>query len=60
MELMAGEREKFMKEMCAAPGVGPDQLSPSHSERDPHFRLDDIHDLTKDQIRERTMAKFAS
>lgn len=29
-------------------------------ERDPHFRLDDIHDLTKDQVRERTMAKFAS
>ncbi|CAH7675837.1 acyl-coenzyme a oxidase 1 [Phakopsora pachyrhizi] len=29
-------------------------------ERDPGFRLDDIHDLTKDQIRERTMAKFAN
>ncbi|KAH9473481.1 hypothetical protein MJO28_000690 [Puccinia striiformis f. sp. tritici] len=29
-------------------------------ERDPAFRLDDIHDLTKDQIRERTMAKFAN
>lgn len=24
------------------------------------FRLDDIHDLTKNQIRERTMAKFGS
>jgi len=29
-------------------------------ERDPAFRLDDIHDLTKDQIRERTMTKFAN
>ena len=29
-------------------------------ERDPLFRLDDIHDLTKSQLRERTMAKFAS
>ncbi|GAA6009547.1 hypothetical protein JCM10207_003821 [Rhodosporidiobolus poonsookiae] len=29
-------------------------------ERDPLFRLDDIHDLTKAQIRERTMAKFSS
>lgn len=29
-------------------------------ERDPAFKLDDIHDLTKDQIRERTMAKFAN
>ncbi|GAA5822351.1 hypothetical protein JCM11251_006310 [Rhodosporidiobolus azoricus] len=28
--------------------------------RDPLFRLDDIHDLTKAQIRERTMAKFPS
>ncbi|GAA6033645.1 hypothetical protein JCM8097_004363 [Rhodosporidiobolus ruineniae] len=28
--------------------------------RDPLFKLDDIHDLTKAQIRERTMAKFAS
>jgi len=37
-------REKFMLEL----------------ERDPTFRLDDIHDLTKDQIRERTMAKFSS
>jgi hypothetical protein len=27
-------------------------------ERNPLFRLDDIHDLTKDQIRERTMAKL--
>lgn len=26
--------------------------------RDPLFKLDDIHDLTKDQIRERTMAKL--
>lgn len=26
-------------------------------ERDPLFRLDDIHDLTKNQMRERTMAK---
>lgn len=25
-------------------------------ERDPLFRLDDIHDLTKEQMRERTMA----
>lgn len=25
-------------------------------ERDPNFKLSDIHDLTKDQIRERTMA----
>lgn len=29
-------------------------------ERDPIFRLDDIHDLTKAQLRERTMAKFSS
>lgn len=29
-------------------------------ERDPLFRLDDIHDLTKDQFRERTMAQFNS
>ncbi|KEI39451.1 uncharacterized protein L969DRAFT_48519, partial [Mixia osmundae IAM 14324] len=29
-------------------------------ERDPAFKLDDIHDLTKDQLRERTMAKFAN
>ncbi|MBW0492104.1 hypothetical protein O181_031819 [Austropuccinia psidii MF-1] len=29
-------------------------------ERDPSFRLDDVHDLSKDQIRERTMAKFAN
>ncbi|EGF98076.1 uncharacterized protein MELLADRAFT_46146 [Melampsora larici-populina 98AG31] len=29
-------------------------------ERDPSFRLDDIHDLSKDQIRERTMMKFAN
>lgn len=29
-------------------------------ERDPAFRIDDIHDLTKDQIRERTMAKFSN
>ncbi|KAG0146108.1 hypothetical protein CROQUDRAFT_63131 [Cronartium quercuum f. sp. fusiforme G11] len=29
-------------------------------ERDPTFRLDDIHDLSKDQFRERTMAKFAN
>ncbi|BGP26024.1 fatty-acyl coenzyme A oxidase [Rhodotorula toruloides] len=29
-------------------------------QRNPLFRLDDIHDLTKDQIRERTMAKFAT
>jgi len=27
-------------------------------ERDPAFQLFDIHDLTKDQIRERTMSKF--
>lgn len=27
-------------------------------ERDPLFKVDDIHDLTKDQIRERTMAKL--
>lgn len=26
-------------------------------ERDPIFRLDDIHDLSKDQIRERTMVR---
>lgn len=29
-------------------------------ERDPAFRLDDIHDLSKDAFRERTMAKFHS
>lgn len=29
-------------------------------ERDPLFRLDDMHDLTKPQIRERTMEKFKS
>ncbi|SCV73902.1 BQ2448_6332 [Microbotryum intermedium] len=29
-------------------------------ERDPLFKLADIHDLTKNQIRERTMAKFAT
>ncbi|CEQ40207.1 SPOSA6832_01809, partial [Sporobolomyces salmonicolor] len=29
-------------------------------ERDPLFRLNDIHDLTKAQVRERTMAKFAT
>lgn len=27
-------------------------------QRNPLFRLDDIHDLTKDQLRERTMAKL--
>ena len=27
-------------------------------ERDPAFKLDDIHDLSKDQVRERTMRKF--
>jgi len=27
-------------------------------ERDPAFKLDDIHDLSKNAIRERTMAKF--
>lgn len=27
--------------------------------RDPAFRLDDIHDLSKDQFRERTMEKFS-
>ncbi|GAA5973030.1 hypothetical protein JCM8115_005984 [Rhodotorula mucilaginosa] len=37
-------KEKFMMEL----------------ERDPLFKVDDIHDLTKDQIRERTMAKFSS
>jgi len=37
-------KEKFMKEI----------------ERDPAFRLDDIHDLSKDAFRERTMAKFHS
>lgn len=26
-------------------------------ERDPLFKLDDIHDLNKDQLRERTMEK---
>lgn len=36
-------KERFMKEI----------------ERDPAFRLDDIHDLTKNAIRERTMAKFS-
>lgn len=29
-------------------------------ERDPLFKLNDIHDLTKAEIRERTMAKFVS
>ncbi|KAK4051733.1 fatty-acyl coenzyme A oxidase [Microbotryomycetes sp. JL221] len=29
-------------------------------ERDPLFKLSDIHDLTKNQVRERTMAKFRS
>lgn len=29
-------------------------------ERDPLFKLSDIHDLTKNEIRERTMAKFRS
>ncbi|ORY83524.1 acyl-CoA dehydrogenase/oxidase C-terminal [Leucosporidium creatinivorum] len=37
-------KEKFMQEI----------------ERDPLFKLSDIHDLTKNQIRERTMAKFQS
>jgi hypothetical protein len=39
------------------------QLAPrlrQEIERDPLFRLDDIHDLTKGEMRERTMAKFAS
>lgn len=51
-----------MKEMCVAliSQCSEGVLELPHSERDPHFRLDDIHDLTKDQIRERTMAKFAS
>ena len=29
-------------------------------ERDPLFKLSDIHDLTKTEMRERTMAKFRS
>ena len=28
--------------------------------RDPSFRLSDVHDLTKDQMRARTMAKFGN
>lgn len=28
--------------------------------RTPAFRLDDIHDLTKDEVRERTMEKFSA
>jgi acyl-CoA oxidase len=26
-------------------------------ERDPLFKMDDIHDITKDELRERTMEK---
>ncbi|ORE14203.1 acyl-CoA oxidase [Rhizopus microsporus] len=29
-------------------------------ERDPLFKMDDIHDITKDELRERTMEKFRS
>ena len=28
--------------------------------RTPAFRLDDIHDLSKDEVRERTMEKFST
>lgn len=28
-------------------------------ERDPLFKMDDIHDISKDQLRERTMEKVA-
>ncbi|CEI88092.1 Putative Acyl-coenzyme A oxidase [Rhizopus microsporus] len=27
-------------------------------ERDPLFKMDDIHDITKDELRERTMEKY--
>ncbi|KAM0746136.1 acyl-CoA oxidase [Meredithblackwellia eburnea MCA 4105] len=68
METMAQERANppfDVRRMTYALGGGQRDVELKEKfmvdiERDPNFRLDDIHDLTKNQIRERTMAKFGS
>ncbi|KAL8276254.1 hypothetical protein RQP46_011328 [Phenoliferia psychrophenolica] len=68
METMAAERANppfDVRRMTYAMGGGQRDVELKEKfmvdiERDPNFRLDDIHDLTKNQIRERTMAKFSS
>ncbi|GAA5860517.1 hypothetical protein JCM8547_000328 [Rhodosporidiobolus lusitaniae] len=67
-ETMAKERENpvfDVRRMTYALGGGEKSVELKERfmidlARDPLFKLDDIHDLTKAQIRERTMAKFAS
>ncbi|GAA6022005.1 hypothetical protein JCM11491_005491 [Sporobolomyces phaffii] len=69
-ETMAAERDKGrqvfdVRRMTFAMGGGERDVLLKERfmqdlERDPLFRLDDIHDLTKNQIRERTMSKFAT
>ncbi|GJN92665.1 hypothetical protein Rhopal_005700-T1 [Rhodotorula paludigena] len=69
-ETMQRERDQSrgtfdLERMCYAMGDGEYNVKLKRRfmfelERDPLFKLSDIHDLTKDEIRERTMAKFAS
>ncbi|BGP41646.1 fatty-acyl coenzyme A oxidase [Rhodotorula kratochvilovae] len=69
-ETMAAERASAegafdLERMCNAMGGGEYNVKLKRKfmfelERDPLFKLSDIHDLTKAEIRERTMAKFAS
>ncbi|GAA5930829.1 hypothetical protein JCM10213_003920 [Rhodosporidiobolus nylandii] len=67
-ETMAKEREQppfDLERLTYAMGGGKKAVELKRRfmtdlERDPLFRLDDIHDLSKNQIRERTMAKFSS
>ncbi|EMS19847.1 acyl-CoA oxidase [Rhodotorula toruloides NP11] len=68
METMANERKNppfDLRRMTYAMGDGEKEvkLREKHMmeiQRNPLFRLDDIHDFTKDQLRERTMAKFST
>ncbi|GAA5960703.1 hypothetical protein JCM21900_000508 [Sporobolomyces salmonicolor] len=67
-ETMARERDSpafDLRRMTFAMGGGQRSVELKERfmqdlERDPLFRLNDIHDLTKAQVRERTMAKFAT
>ncbi|SDA01441.1 BZ3500_MvSof-1268-A1-R1_Chr10-1g02669 [Microbotryum saponariae] len=67
-ETMSRERENCpfdVRRMTYAMGGGQKDVELKEMfmqdiERDPLFKLADIHDLTKNQIRERTMAKFAT
>ncbi|KAI5481121.1 acyl-CoA oxidase [Pseudohyphozyma bogoriensis] len=68
IETMVAERENCpfdLRRMTYAVGGGKYDVELKEKfmveiQRDPNFKLDDIHDLSKNQLRERTMAKFGS